>query len=137
MHTTNIRVRYAETDQMGVAYNVDYFIWFEVGRTEYMRDINIPYSLLEEKGVFMPVVENHCRYIKPALYDHMLTVNTKITELKAASIKFQYEIRDGEELLAEGYVRLAFADKSMKPINFKKVYPDLWKILDMYCENHE
>ncbi|SHF35507.1 acyl-CoA thioester hydrolase [Caldanaerobius fijiensis DSM 17918] len=137
MHTTKVRVRYAETDQMGVAYNVNYFIWFEVGRTEYMRDINIPYSLLEKKGIFMPVVENHCRYIKPALYDQLLTINTKITELRAASIKFQYEILDGEELLAEGYVKLAFTDKNMRPINMKKMYADLWEILDKYCEDDE
>ncbi|WP_026486090.1 acyl-CoA thioesterase [Caldanaerobius polysaccharolyticus] len=137
MHTTKVRVRYAETDQMGVAYNVNYFVWFEVGRTEYMRDINIPYKALEGKGIFMPVVENFCHYVKPAMYDQVLTINTKIAELKAATIKFQYEILNGVELLAEGYVRLAFTDKNMKPINLKKVDRELWETLNKYCEADE
>ncbi len=73
-YETTIRVRYAETDQMGVVYYANYLVWFEIGRAELLRSINIPANHLEEDGIFLPVLESHCRYIHSARYDDEVTI---------------------------------------------------------------
>ena len=90
--TINIRVRYAETDKMGVVYYANYFVWFEVGRCELLRAIGRSYRDLEASGIGLPVIEAHCEYKSPARYDDDLVVKTKGRMLSPARVEFEYEI---------------------------------------------
>jgi acyl-CoA thioester hydrolase len=92
-HDVTIRVRYAETDQMGVVYHSNYLIWFEVGRVELMRALGFDYKLMETEGdTFIVVADVHCRYHHPARYDELITVRTNILEAKNRTLKFGYEL---------------------------------------------
>ncbi len=131
-----VRVRYQETDQMGVAYNGNYYTWFEVGRTEFFRSLGYTYAELEENGVILPVISSNCEYKIPAKYDDELFIKTKIKSLKGVRLEFNYQIirKLDEILLAQGNTVHAFVDKSMKPVNFKKSNPEVWKLLSECIE---
>lgn len=118
-HSVTIRVRYAETDQMGVVYYANYLIWFEVGRVELMRALGFEYRDLEEQDAcFLPVVEASCRYKAPARYDDSLRLETRILNLRSSVIRFGYrllrETVDGATLLAEGETVHVVVDRSMQ-----------------------
>jgi acyl-CoA thioester hydrolase len=94
--SSSIRVRYAETDQMGVAYHGGYFAWFEVGRTDLLRGVGVTYKELEGEGLRLPVIETEARFLAPAYYDDVLEIQTELLELRGARVSFRYEIhRDG------------------------------------------
>jgi len=94
---SRIRVRYAETDQMGVAYYANYLVWFEVGRSQYCNDCGFSYRDMErDSGLFLIVAEAHCRYRNPARYEDELLVRTRISELTRRTLRFSYEIEKGE-----------------------------------------
>lgn len=99
IHKTKIRVRYAETDQMGYAYYGNYATYFEVARVEALRSLNFSYKQLEKDGVMLPVLEFGIKYFKPGFYDDELTIKTMISELPSARIKFDYETYDSEGVL--------------------------------------
>ena len=104
-HEASLRVRYAETDKMGVVYHANYLVWFEIGRTEYCRARGFSYRDMEEsENAFLVVAESYCRYKAPAYYDDVLIVRTHITELRRRSLRFGYEIiRDSDGVvIAEG-----------------------------------
>ena len=107
---TKIRVRYADTDQMRVVYHGKYFEYFELGRSDLIRNIGLPYSQLESDGIFLPVVEAFAKYRRPARYDEMLVVESEVKEIPAASLRIEYRVfHDGEkEVLAEGYTVHSF-----------------------------
>ncbi len=108
-HTTHLRPRYAETDQMGVVYYGNYPQYFEVARVEALRNLGLAYRDMEEQGVMMPVVNLEVKYIRPALYDDKLRIETRIEELPASRIIFRHEIFDSSgELLTQGSVQLVF-----------------------------
>lgn len=107
--TTEVRVRYAETDQMGIVYYANYLVWFELGRVELLRSLGLAYSQLErEHECILPVVEAQCRYRSPARYDDVIQIETRPALLRGPVLKFAYRIlrkgHDGSEpvLLAEG-----------------------------------
>jgi acyl-CoA thioester hydrolase len=107
--TTEVRVRYAETDQMGIVYYANYLVWFEIGRVELLRSLGLAYSQLEiDHDCILPVVEASCRYRAPARYDDQILIETRPVLLRGAVVKFAYRILrkapEGEEplLLAEG-----------------------------------
>jgi len=108
-----VRVIYADTDAMGIAYHANYIKWFEVGRAELMREIGIVYSELEAAGYKLPVTKMGCHYLLPARYDDILVIETEITSLKQASVRFDYIIRDEkkERILAEGFTLHPFMSK--------------------------
>ncbi len=111
-----MRVRYGDTDQMGVVYYANYLYWFEVGRTEFCRFHGKSYSQWEAEGIFLPVVEAHCRYKHPARYEDEIAIFTKVGELKAGSMTFECRIErkaDGRHLAA-GWTRHAFVDRTGK-----------------------
>jgi acyl-CoA thioester hydrolase len=89
---TALRVRYAETDKMGVVYHANYFVWFEIGRTDWLRQAGWSYRELEAEGVSLPVIEAHCEYRQPARYDDELESRTRPTLLSPARVRFDYEI---------------------------------------------
>ena len=113
-HKTEIRVRYADTDQMKVVYHGKYLEYFEVSRAALIRSLGLPYSELEKRGIFLPVVEAFAKYRRPALYDDLLFIEAIVSELPKATLKIKYQIfRDGEkEPLAEGYTIHSFLNVS-------------------------
>ena len=90
---TRVRVRYAETDRMGVVYYANYFVWFEVGRTEWLRETGATYREMEREGIALPVIEAHCEYRHPARYDDEVEIHTRATLLTPVRIRFDYELR--------------------------------------------
>ena len=115
IHEFEIRVRYEETDKMGIVYSGKYFVYFEVGRTELLRSFGKSYRQLEETGIGLPVVETYCRHRKPATYDDLLVIRTKAA-LKKSLLRFDYEIRlKGEkDILSEGYTIHLFMNDAGK-----------------------
>ena len=115
---TQIRVRYVETDQMGVVYHSHYFAWFEVARAESIRQLGITYADMEKTGIIMPVIDVQCRYLRPARYDDLLTIKIALKELPANhKIEFHHEVyNEKKELLAVAKILLYFMDAAtMKP----------------------
>ena len=113
---TPLRVRYAETDRMGIVYHANYLVWFEIGRTEYCRAAGLPYRTMEEAGVWILVTGIECRYRRSARYDDALIVRAWVSELAARGMTFRYEVADSEgRLLAEGASRHVFAGPDGRP----------------------
>lgn len=112
-----IRVRYAETDRMGVVYHANYFMWFEIGRCELLRAIGRSYREMEASGIGLPVIEAHCEYKSPARYDDELVVRTRGALLSPARIEFHYEIsRPSDEIInAVGRTVHAAVDTTGRP----------------------
>ena len=122
---TTVRVRYAETDQMGVVYHGNYFTWFEIGRVEFCRQVGFEYKRMEiEDDSFIVVVEASCRYKKPARFDELLTVRTRVTGSQRRTIRFGYEIfREGsEELIATGETLHVICDGKGRPKSLPEKY---------------
>jgi acyl-CoA thioester hydrolase len=117
IHTTEIKVRYAETDKMGIVYYANYLVWFEVGRTEYLLSEGLDYRDVEKDDLFMAVVESHCVYKAPARYGDVVVVHTQPAEVKNSSLKFVYKItrKSDNVLLVEGYTTHVLIDKNIKP----------------------
>lgn len=115
-HETEIRVRYQETDNMGVVYYANYLVWFEVVRTEYLRAFGVRYADLEKKGIYLIVASASCQYKSPARYDDIVKVKTWISEARNTSLKFEYKLHAGERLVATGESVHVFTNKSFKPI---------------------
>ncbi|MEJ2901022.1 acyl-CoA thioesterase [Pedobacter panaciterrae] len=110
-HTTKIRVRYGETDQMGYVYYGNYAEYYEVARVEMLRSLGMDYVGMESAGVMMPVLELNCKYIKPALYDQEITIKTTIHDLPGVRIHFKYELSNpAGELINIGTTTLVFVD---------------------------
>jgi len=120
-HTVRVRVRYGETDQMGVVYHPNYFLYFEAGRTELLRSAGVVYSELEKSGVFLVVTEAACTYRAAARYDEELEVVTRIDHVGKATIGFSYRVLGpAGGLLAEGRTLLASVDASKFPIRLPR-----------------
>lgn len=117
-HEVQVRVRYSETDQMGVVYHGNYIPYFEIGRVEWLRDKGVSYKSLEESGIALPIVSMHLNYKKPARYDDLLTVKTKFKSHSSVKIEFDCEIHNkNQELLTTAHFILVFVDlNSGKPI---------------------
>jgi acyl-CoA thioester hydrolase len=111
----NTRVRYAETDMMGVAYNSHYLVWFELGRAAYMRERGMPYSEVEARGFFLPVSRFSCRISSPARYDEEVTVVARLKDVKSRAITFGYRIERGGVKLAEGETTHICVDEDRRP----------------------
>ncbi|RME09507.1 MAG: acyl-CoA thioesterase [Ardenticatenia bacterium] len=121
VHETSFRVRYAETDQMGIVHHTAYIVWFEEGRSDFLRAYNMPYSRMEREGIVLPVTECYARYVAPARYDEVVTVRTWIQEFKSRKIVFAYEVigEDGR-LCAEGYTAHICIDPEGRVQRFPK-----------------
>jgi acyl-CoA thioester hydrolase len=127
--TTEVRVRYAETDQMGIVYYANYLVWFEIGRVELLRALGFSYSLLErEHQCILPVIESRCRYRSPARYDDQILIETSPAMLRGSVLKFAYRIlrkaSEGEAptLLAEGETVHVVCDAKMTKTTLPENY---------------
>lgn len=114
---TRVRVRYAETDRMGVVYYANYLVWFEVGRTEWLRTTGWSYREMEQEGVRLPVIEAHCEYLQPARYDDEIEVRTRATLVTPVRIRFDYEVVRvaGDTVAATGHTMHAGLDVNGRP----------------------
>jgi len=115
-NVVRVRVIYADTDAMGIVYHMNYIRWFEIGRTELMRDIGIVYADLEKNGYYLPVTQIYCHFLAPIKYDDLLQIETTLVYLRHASMRFAYEIQNetGTMVMAEGYSVHAFTNREGK-----------------------
>jgi len=122
---TRLRVRYAETDQMGVVYYANYLVWMEVGRVELVRALGFQYKDLEDtEGLYLSVIDASCRYIYPARYDQEIVVDTQIVKATSRTVEFGYRISSAEpdRLLAEGSTRHMWLNKDWRPTTLPDKY---------------
>src|SRR5262249_42741449 len=124
--TTTVRVRYAEVDQMKVAYYANYLVWFEVGRGAFCRERGIDYAQMESEGLFLPVLDVHIRYHPFARYDDELKIAIHLEEITRRTLKFAYRITCEDRLVAEGHTTQMLVDASGKPRTFT---PDVSRLL--------
>ena len=123
----SLRVRYAESDQMGFAYYANYLVWFEVGRTDWLRQRGVTYRSLEEKGYLLPVTEAHCRYLASARYDDLLFVCARATRLTRVQLRFEYRIlHESGGTLAMGHTEHCFLSREGRPV---RVPPEVRSLL--------
>lgn len=134
-----LRVRYAETDQMGVVYHARYLDWFEVGRTEMIRSCGMEYRILEEKGLLLPVVDLSIQYRRPARYDDWIEVRTQLTAYSHVRLEFAYEIRKqaGGELLVTGSTKHMWVNRKWKPARIDREAPELYAMLRGLTEEED
>lgn len=119
---TEVRVRYAETDQQGVAYHANYLVWMEIGRTELLRGLGFPYGRLERSGVFFVVSEATCRYRGAARYDDRVRIETRVRRVRSRSVDFDYELSVEGRRIAEGRTTLLAMDSARRP---RRVPPEI------------
>lgn len=129
---TKIIVRYAETDKMGIVHHSNYLIWFEAGRTDFIKGSSISYSQMEEKGILIPLSESSCKYISGAKYEDELIIKTWIKELTPVKVEFNYSIlreKDQKEL-TKGSTLHVFVNNNFKIINLKRSHPEIFEKLN-------
>ncbi len=118
---TKTRIRYAETDKMGVVYHANYYLYMEMGRTDYIRKRGMKYSEIENMGYYMFVTETYCKHIKPARFEEVLFIESILDNIKGASFEYKYVIKNEEnELIAEGHTKHAFTKHDGKPTRIPK-----------------
>ncbi|MDQ6758705.1 MAG: acyl-CoA thioesterase [Acidobacteriota bacterium] len=129
-HETRFRVRYAETDQMGVVYYANYLVWMELGRAAYCRAAGVRYRDMElNDRVLLAVVDAHCRYISPARYDDEIVVTTMIASANRRMVEFAYEMRDERgRVLAKGETKHIFLSPALKPVKLPEKYHALFGV---------
>jgi acyl-CoA thioester hydrolase len=123
--STNVRVRFAETDAQGVAHNSNYLVWFEIARVSYLEEFAGGYPALRDAGLESFVLESHVRYRLPARFDDRLEIHARVGELRGARFRFDYEVRRGGELVADGWTSHACVDaETLKPIRIPAALAD-------------
>lgn len=133
-HLTTCRVIYGDTDKMGFAYHANYLRWFEIGRTELFRSWGLSYKSIESKGIFLPVSETYCKFLIPAQYDEVLSIQTTIDTGVKGGIKFNYVIFDeqGDKRLARGYTKHACVNNEGRVMRPPAL---LTKLIEKHCKN--
>jgi acyl-CoA thioester hydrolase len=125
--TTTIRVRYAETDQMGIVYYANYLIWMEVARVDFCKAIGFRYKDMEiDDGILLAVAESHCRYVSPARFDDEVTIRTFVTEKTRRMVTFDYEMMCQGKRLATGSTKHIFLSRELRPVRLPEKYMELF-----------
>ena len=132
---TRLRVRYSETDQMGIVYHANYLVWFEVGRSDLFRELDLPYTQFEEQGLGLAVIEASCRYRKPARYDEELVIITGLDHITLRSARFYYRVYRDETLLAEGKTVHVFVNTEGSLADVRQYA--IWTRLQVIMERHK
>lgn len=120
-----IRVRYAETDKMGVVYHGNYFTWYEVGRIALLDAVGYPYKNLEQEGYYLPVLEAHSEFLQPAFFDDELTLSIFLLTKPGVRFKMGYEIHRGDALINKGETSHAFIDSKHRPVKPPRKFLEL------------
>jgi len=124
-----LRVRYAETDQMGVVYYANYLVWMEVARVEYCRAIGFHYKDMElDDGVLLAVAESHCRYLRPARFDESISIATTVPDVNRRFVTFDYEMTCEGQRVATGQTRHVFLNRQLRPTRLPDKYAGLFGI---------
>ncbi len=127
-----MKVRYHETDQMGVVYHTNYLNWFEIGRTELIRELGMTYRKIEEKGIILPLLEAEMKFKRPARYDDTICIRTRIAEYSPVRMHFESEIHleteDGP-LLVNGATKHVWLDRNWKPVRIDKEAAELYDLI--------
>ncbi|MCY6372019.1 acyl-CoA thioesterase [Clostridium ganghwense] len=133
VNKSKIKVRYVETDKMGIVHHSNYYAWFEVGRGEFITESGMSYKEIEKQGIMLPLVESCCKYIEGAKYEDELIIETSIKEMNGAKIIFNYNvIRESDnKLLAKGSTTHAFVNNDFKIVNVKKKHHNIWEKLSI------
>lgn len=128
---TTFTARYAETDQMGIVHHSNYAVWFEVGRTDFLKSAGISNTSIEAKGILLPLYEMNFKFKAPAKYEDEIMVVTTIKSITSTRIIFSYQVFNAlnDKLLATGETMHAWTDKSLKPVNAEKVVPEIYSVL--------
>jgi len=134
MNKLQLRIAYADTDNMGVVYYANYLTFFERGRTEWMRELGLTYKEIEKRGFYFPVTYADCNYKAPAKYDDLITVETRLIDIGAASITCGYRIVCDGNLLVTGKTIHPFVNKDMKIVRFPK---DIKELMEQHLEKPE
>ncbi|OUN01074.1 MAG: thioesterase [Paenibacillaceae bacterium ZCTH02-B3] len=145
-----LRVRYQETDRMGVVFHANYATWFEIGRTEWVRRSGVEYRMLEDRGLLLPLVELHIEFLRPARYDDWVTVCTAAAEWTPLKVRFLSAVMAGDlterhghavegaeppgELLARGWTRHVWVGRNWKPVRLDREVPDLYPKLAAWAK---
>ena len=137
--TTELRVRYAETDAMGVVYYANYLVWFELGRTDWIRAQGVTYREFEEQGILLPVIQASCTYKSSARYDDLVRITTTVTALTRTRVTFGYRVTrrapEPAALLAEGHTEHVFLTRAGRPTRLDR-HPHLWAALAAVVAKH-
>ncbi len=139
-HAVTVRVRYQETDAMGVVYHGNYLTWFEIARTDWTRAHGFAYRDVEARGLLLPVVDVAIQYKHPARYDDEVVVRCRIKEFGAVRLSFEYEIAradDPDRLLVSGTSTHVWVDREWKPVRLNKAAPDVYEALSRAAEKGE
>lgn len=128
---TEIIVRYAETDQMGIVHHSVYAVWFEAARTDFLKQSGMSYSEMEKKGLWMPVIGLECQFKSPAHYEDEIIIKTRIADMTHVKIKFAYDVINAKnsKLLVTGTTTHAFTTPNMKPIAVERKFPEICKAI--------
>jgi acyl-CoA thioester hydrolase len=132
-----LTVRYAETDRMGIVHHSNYPIWFEAGRTEYIKQSGVSYSHIESLGILLPLLELKCRYISSSTYEDKIIVRTSIKSYSKVKLNFKYEVFKAEDMehpITVGETTHVWTTNELKPINLQKHYPELYGIISENAE---
>lgn len=129
---TKLVVRYAETDQMGIVHHSNYPVWFEAGRTDFIRQMGLPYSKIEETGAMLPLIELKCSYKGYAKYEDEIVVKTSIKDYTGIRLAFHYEVYKAgcEDAVNIGETIHAWTNKDLKPVNIKKFKPEIHELIE-------
>lgn len=129
---TKLTVRYAETDQMAIVHHSNYPIWYEAGRTDFIKAFGMSYTEIEEQGVMFPLLELHCKYIQAARYEDVVIIETTLTKLSMVKAEFSYKVyreKDGV-LLNTGSTVHGMVSKELRPMNMKKEKPEIYQMME-------
>jgi acyl-CoA thioester hydrolase len=128
---TTLTVRYAETDKMGIVHHANYPIWFEAGRTDFIKQTGISYSDMEAAGILLPLYEVSCRFKRPARYEDEIVVLTTLKSLSRVRLILSYEVVDAKTrtLLATGETLHAFTNAALRPLNMERAAPEIYALL--------
>ncbi len=134
---TELRVRYAETDRMGLVHHSRYYPWFEIARGDFIKQSGMSYRAMEEAGVLLPLTETGAKYLDGLKYDEEAVIFCWLTDLRVARCAFAYEIyrKSDNKLMTTGITKHGFVDENFRPINLKKKHPDIWNIISSLYED--
>jgi len=128
---TMFTARYAETDQMGIIHHSCYPVWFEAGRTDFIKKMGLPYSTIEQMGFLLPLIELNCQYKGAARYEDVITVKTRIKDLSYTRLVFYYEVykNNDPQYITSGETVHVWTDRQLKPINIKKHSMQIYELI--------
>ena len=129
-HISTIEVRYAETDQMGIAHHSNYAVWFEVARTDFIKAAGISYTDVEKEGIITPLTSLECKYKKAAFYEDQLQIHVNLTKLSPVRLEFSYKVTRGDDLIATGKTTHGMVTIDLQPSIVTMEHPELYRLFE-------